>query len=113
MPKEPSLEQVLRRSLGKDAADALLDKIDRMVARGAKAAAIEKAVTAELQAQFVEQIVSAAVSEVGPVTPVKVKGIQAKVRPVVRGIVVRAPNIQRGIQATPGRRPGRASKGTR
>ncbi len=112
MPKQPSIAQLLRRSLGKEAADALLAKIDAMVAKGAKAAAIEKAVTADLQKQFVKQVVSAVASEVGPASQVRVKvpGIQAKARPVVRGIVARVPDIHRGIQAIPGRRPGRRSK---
>ncbi len=109
MPKEPSIEQVLRRSLGKAAAEALLDKINRMVAKGAKAAAIEKAVTADLQVQFVKQVVTA-VSQVIPANPINVRGIQAKARPVVRGIVARAPDIHRGIQAKAGHRRGQGTK---
>lgn len=110
MRKAQSVETLLRRSLGKEAANALLAKIDRMVAGGAKKDAIEKAVTAELQRQFVQQVVSAVLSEISPVTPVTVQGVQAKVRPVVRGVVARTPAISRGVHAAPGRRPGRTSK---
>ncbi len=113
MRKEPSVETLLRRTLGKEAADALLAKIDRMVAGGAKKAAIEKAVTADLQRQFVQQVVSAVISQIGPI-PVKVQGgVQARVRPVVRAIVARTPAINRGVQAKPGPRPSRTSKAAR
>lgn len=117
MPKKQSIETLLRRSLGKDAADAVLAKIDGMVASRATPAAIEKAVTADLQRQFVQQVVSAAVSGIGPVTPVKVRGIQAKVRPVMIPIIARSPIIiakSAGVQARPGhRRLGRTSKARR
>jgi len=108
MAKKPSLETLLRQSLGKEAADALLAKIDRMVAKGAKADAVAKAVTADLQKEFVEQVVCAAVSGIGPVTPVKVQGVKARVRPVVRGIVARTPAINWGVKAAPG--PSKTAK---
>ena len=107
MAKEQSIEALLRRSLGKDAAGALLDKIDRMVARRATPAAIQKAVTADLQRQFVQQVVSAAVSGIGPVSPVQARTVQAKVTPVVRNVIARIPIViarSAGVQARGGRR---------
>lgn len=102
MVKEQSIEALLRRSLGKDAAAALLDKIDGMVARGATPAAVQKAVTADLQKQFVQQVVSAAVSGIGPVRPVQARSVQAKVTPIVKNVVARFPIIiarSAGVQA--------------
>ncbi len=100
-----SLERLLRKSLGRKAADALLAKIDRMVEHGASAAAIEKAVTADLQKEFVQQVVSATVSGVGTA---EVGAIQAKARPVVRAIVARMPVINGAIVATA--KPTRGSR---
>ena len=98
MAKQPSIETLLRRILGRADADALLAKIDRMVARGATPAAIERVVTAALKAHFVRQVVSAVASE-APATPAK--AIQAKVRPVVGPVVARAPLIYKIVQAAP------------
>ncbi len=108
--QRPSLEQLLRKSLGRKAAEALLAKIDRMVDDGASAAAIEKAVTADLQKEFVQQVVSATVSEIGPVAPSDVRAIKSNVKPVVRAIVARIPSINRGIVATTKHRPTRSAK---
>ena len=107
MKKEQSIEALLRRSLGKDAAGAMLDKIDRMVARGATPAAIQKAVTADLQKQFVQQVVSAAVSGIGPVRTVQARTVQAKVTPIVKNVIARFPIViakSAGVQAKSVRR---------
>lgn len=116
MARQESIETLVRRSVGKDAGDALLAKIDAMVARRATPAAIQKAVAADLEKEFARQVVSAVVSGIGPVKPVQARTIQAKVTPVVRKVIARSPIViaRSGIvQAKPGHRGGRTSKSAR
>lgn len=108
MPREQSIATLLRRSLGKDPADDLLRKIDRLVAKRAQKEAIEKAVSADIKKQFVQQVTAAVASTIGPLTPDQVAAVQAEVRPLIAGIIVRLPAINRGVQTMTG--AGRGAK---
>jgi hypothetical protein len=80
MPRRQGIESVLRRKLGKAAADRLLDTIERMVAKRARAAEIERVVTKELEGQLETQVATA-IEQVSADPHVSARAIQA-VRPI-------------------------------
>lgn len=107
MPRAQSIEKQLRKALGKDAADAMLAKIDRMMAGGATVAAIENVIAAGLRARLEQQVMSAVTTGVGPVTPARTRRIHVNVRPVI-GHVQQLVHINRAVAVNPG--PGRLAK---
>jgi hypothetical protein len=110
MPEKQDIGKLLRQSLGREAAEAMLARINEMVAKGAKAAAIEKAIIADLQAHIEQQVVSTVIAKIGPITPVKVQPIQAQVKPAIKPITV-SPKINTGVSVKVG--PGIMAKGAK
>lgn len=86
MRRKQTVETMLRRKLGREEADRLLATIDTMVARRAKAEAIEAKVTRQLE-KVIEQQATQAIRIVSADPHVSAKGVQA-VRPVIRRISV-------------------------
>lgn len=66
MPKKETPKSLLTKHLGKDAANALLEKIDKMIAKGESAAKIEKAVHDEVVNYIRLQLDEAVKAAVGP-----------------------------------------------
>ena len=88
MPTEANVASILKKHLGKEVADAMTAKIDKMIAEKKSAAYIEKAIRADLATQIEKQVVSAVIAKIGPITPLKVKPIQADVKVAVRPLSV-------------------------
>lgn len=110
MPKDVSIEQLLRDNLGKEAADAMLAKIDQMTKEGAKPAAIEKAIQTDIQNHIEQQVTTAVIAKIGPIQPIKVKPIQVSIKPSIKPIVV-SPKINTGVSVKVG--PGLIAKGSK
>ena len=111
MPKPArDIEKLLRENLGKEAADAMLDKIDKMARKGATATAMERAITADVQAHVEKQLVSTVIASIGPLTPIKVKPIQVQVKPAIKPITI-TPKINTGVSVKVG--PGPLTRGSR
>ena len=108
--RKAGVEKLLRDNLGKEAADTMLAKIDTMAKKGATAVAIERAITADLQAHIEQQVVSTVITKIGPLTPIKVKPIQVQVKPAIKPIVV-SPKINTGVSVKVS--PGLMSKGSK
>jgi hypothetical protein len=72
--RKKNVRSLLREQLGKEAADALLNKLDKMAKKGAPASAIEKTLEEELASHIGAAIAASAnkgiksrVSQVGPI----------------------------------------------
>jgi hypothetical protein len=89
MPTKETPEKLLKKHLGEEGANAILTKIDKMVADGASAAAIEKAIDSDITAHIQSIIVSAVIVDVKP-QPITVKplsvsvGTQIKTTPPIK-----------------------------
>jgi hypothetical protein len=59
MPTKANVASILKKHLGKEVADAMTAKIDKMIAEKKSAAVIEKAIRADLATQTEKQVVSA------------------------------------------------------
>lgn len=94
--RQGELESLLRKNIGKDAADTMLAKVDKMVKQGATASQIERTIAADLQAHIEQLVVSTVVAKIGPLTPIKVKPIQVQIKPSIKPIVV-SPKINTGV----------------
>ena len=81
MPARVTPESLLSKHLGKEAASAVLSKIDQMAAKGATARQIESAATALINAQIERTIMTALLAKLGPLEPIKIKPIQAAIKP--------------------------------
>ena len=110
MPAKQDIGQLLRANLGKEAADAMLVKIDDMVKKRATPAAIERAITADLHAQIEQQVVTTVIAKIGPLSPIKVKPIQVQVKPAIKPITI-SPKINTGVSVKVG--PGLMVRGTK
>jgi len=109
-PKVQDIESLLTSNLGKEAADAVLAKIETMARAGATAAAIEKAVQTDLQAHIEQAVVTSVVAKIGPIQPIKVKPIQVSIKPAIKPIVV-SPKINTGVSIKVG--PGPLTRGSK
>ena len=94
MAGKQNVRSVMRKHLGKQVADAMLNKVDKMVKRGATAAAIEKTFADDLTAHIEKQVVSAVVAKIGPLTPLTVKPIQSSVKSTI------APSVGVSVKST-------------
>jgi len=83
MAGKRDVRSLMRKQLGKDVADAMLNKVDKMVKRGATSAAIEKAFSEDLTAHIEKQVVSTVIAKIGPLTPLTVKPIQSSVKSTI------------------------------
>ena len=108
--KQGSIHKMLRDNLGKEAADAILVKVDKMAKEGAKPAAIEKVIATDIQAHIEQQVSSVVIAKIGPIQPIKVKPIQVSVKPAIKPITV-APKINTGVSVQVG--PGPLAKGSK
>ncbi len=100
MPKTKDVRSIMRKQLGKEVADAMLNKVDKMVKGGASSSAIEKAFADDLTAHIEKQVVSAVITNIGPIQPIAVKPIAASVKTAI-GPSIRVPTI-RPISVEPG-----------
>ncbi len=87
MPK-PNVGAILKQHLGKEVADAMTAKIDKMIADKKSAAQIEKAIQDDLVAHLEKEVTAAVIVKVGPATPIKVKPIQTDVKSKIAPISV-------------------------
>jgi ribosome maturation protein Sdo1 len=87
MPTKANVASILKKHFGKEVADAMTAKIDKMIAEKKSAAVIEKAIRADLATQIEKQVVSAVIAKIGPITPLKVKPIQAAVKVPIRRLM--------------------------
>ena len=110
MPQKGTVEQLLRDNLGKEAADAMLAKIDQMTKQGAKAAAIETAIAKDLQTHIEQQVTSVVIAKIGPIQPIKVKPIQVSIKPAIKPITI-SPKINTGVSVKVG--PGIITRGAK
>lgn len=107
MAKQTSIESLLAKNLGKDVAAAMVDKIDKMVKEGASASDIEKTLGQDLANHIENGVVSAVVAKIGPITPIKIKPIQAdvkvKITPISTSVKI-GPSIsvKTGVKTGPG-----------
>lgn len=108
--KGVNVEKMLRDNLGKEVADAMLGKIDKMVKAGAKPAAIEKMVQADLLNHVEQAVVTTVLAKIGPIQPIKVKPIQVSIKPAIRPIIV-SPKINTGVSVKIG--PPMIGKGSK
>lgn len=88
MPAKVNIGALLKKHLGKKAADAMTAKIDKMVKQKKTAAQIEKAIQADLATHIEKEVTAALIAKIGPVTPIKVKPIQADVKSKIGPISV-------------------------
>jgi hypothetical protein len=88
MPAKPKVDALLKKHLGKDVADVMLAKIDKMIQAGKTAAEIEKVVTADLVAHIEKEVTAAVIAKIGPITPIKVKPIQTDIKSKIGPISV-------------------------
>ena len=102
--RKGDIGKLLRDNVGKEAAAAMLAKIDELVAVGATPAAIEKAITADLQAHIEQQVTSVVIAKIGPIAPIKVKPILISVKPAIKPITV-SPKLTTGISVRVGPGP--------
>lgn len=102
--QQANIEKLLRDNVGKEAADAILTKIDKMAKEGAKPAAIEKVIAADLQAHIEQQVTSVVIAKIGPIQPIKVQPIQASVKPAIKPIAI-GPKVNTGVSVKIGPGP--------
>jgi ribosomal protein S3AE len=105
MPRKETPEMLLRKHLGQKAATALLGKIDKMIAKRASAAQIEKMVSDEIAATIEKQVINALSIKIGPLEPIKIKPIQVAIKPAIKptpvikintGVSVKAGSVKIG-----------------
>jgi hypothetical protein len=80
MPSKADIDKLFRRYLGREAADILLAKIEKMRKQGKSAAKIEKMIESYVSSHIANEIVSAVVSKVGPIAPETKGGVNVNVR---------------------------------
>jgi hypothetical protein len=108
MPAQPNVETLLRKHLGKKAGDAVLAKVDKMIAQNKSPEEIEKVIHADV-AEFIQsEVVKAVIAKIGPITPIKVKPISTGVKVKIGPISI-SPKINSGVQV----KTGSYTKGTR
>ncbi len=108
--KPPDIRKLLNDHLGKEAAAAVLAKMDKMVEAGKTPAAIEKMITADLHAHIEQQVAMSVIAKIGPITPIKTKPITVSVKPAIKPITV-SPKINTGVSVKVG--PGLMAKGAK
>jgi hypothetical protein len=111
MPSKPNVGALFRKHLGKETGDALLAKIDKMTREKKTAAEIQKAVVTGISTQIENEVVSAVIVKVGPITPIKVKPIQASVKTVVGPKITTGVKANTGVQVQVG--PGPITRGSK
>ncbi len=79
MPAKVTPEKLLSKHLGDEGATAVLGKIDKMIAEGATATAIEKAIGDDINNHIANSVTSAVVVKVGPLQPIKVNTVNVAV----------------------------------
>jgi hypothetical protein len=89
VPIKQTPEELLKKHLGQEDADALLKKIDKMVADGESAAKIEDAAHDDIAAHIEKQVISALAVKFGPADQIKVSHLNVSVvAEIKRGIAV-------------------------
>jgi hypothetical protein len=97
MASKLNVEALVRKQLGKETGDAVLAKIDKMVAEKKSAAEIQRVIMADIAIQIEKAVVATVIAKIGPITPIKVTPIQAAVKTTIGPIVV-TPKVNAGIQ---------------
>ena len=101
MAKRKDAQSYLRKQLGKESADAVLSKLDKMAKKGVSASAIEKLLAKQLEAHIRAKII-----------PALNRGIRSGVKQAVAA--VRKPIINSGgMTSYPGRRTSTYRKGSK
>ena len=126
MAKKQNMRAVMRKQLGKQVADAMLDRVDKMVKQGKSATAIQNAFAADLTAHIEKQVISAVVTNIGPITPLTVKPISSSVKSTIApsvGVSVKssiapsvkpiAPSVKPAVAPSIGISPGLMVKGSK
>jgi hypothetical protein len=72
MPKKQNVDDLLRKNLGREAANRVIRKINKMIKAGASPAKIQKTITADLIAHVRKQAKIAVVAKSTPMIPMKV-----------------------------------------
>jgi hypothetical protein len=93
MPTKANVASILKKHLGKEVADAMTAKIDKMIAEKKSAAEIEKAIRADLATRIEKQVVSA-IRSLSVSTELRTP-IQVKVQPG-KASDLRTPSPARG-----------------
>jgi hypothetical protein len=93
MPTKANVASILKKHLGKEVADAMTAKIDKMIAEKKSAAEIEKAIRADLATRIEKQVVSA-IRSLSVSTELRTP-IQVKVQPGMASDL-RTPSPARG-----------------
>ena len=88
MAAKKQVGAILKKHLGKEVADAMTAKIDKMIRAKKSATEIETAIHADLSAHIEKEVTAAVVAKIGPITPIKVKPIQADVKSKIGPISV-------------------------
>ncbi len=88
MPAKVNVGALLRRQLGKEVADAVAAKVDKMISEKKSVAEIERAIHADLVAHIEKQVTAAVIAKIGPLTPIKLKPIQTDVKSKIGPISV-------------------------
>jgi len=88
VPAQANIGAVLKKHLGKEVADAMMAKIDKMIAQKKSAAEIERTIHADLAAHIEKEVTAAVIAKIGPITPIKVKPIQTDVKSKIGPISV-------------------------
>jgi hypothetical protein len=96
-PRKPTPKQLLSTQIGPEAADVLLEKIDKMVAEGVSTSKIEKAAYDEISSYMENQIFDTLKVKIGPLEPIKIKPIQVGIKPTVKPTVTSGVRINTGI----------------
>jgi hypothetical protein len=97
MASKLNVEALVRKKLGKETGDAVLAKIDKMVAEKKTAVEIQKAIMADISIQIEKAVVATVIAKIGPITPIKVTPIQSAVKTTIGPIII-TPKINSGIQ---------------
>jgi hypothetical protein len=85
MPKKQNINGFLRKSLGKEVADKVIYKIDKMIKKGVSAARIQKDITRYLVTNARRQAATAVVAKVWPSERIKVAWIWSKANSPITG----------------------------
>jgi hypothetical protein len=100
MAKKKDARSIMRQHLGKEVGDAMLSRVDDMLKRGASAEAIEKAFARDLTAHIEKLVVSAVITNIGPLQPISVKPIQSSVKSAIApavGVSSRSVSSRTGV----------------
>ena len=111
MPSKPNVGALFRKHFGKETGDALLAKIDKMAREKKTADEIQRAIVTDISSQIEKEVVSAVIVKVGPITPIKVKPIQANVKTVVGPKITSGVKANTGVQVKVG--PGIITRGSK